>query len=162
MTIEDDIALLERVPTFALLGRDALRVLAIGAESRTLQEGEVLFHEGEPADCGYVVEEGMLTARGRGRDAKPVALSRGTLIGEFALLAHARRRATVAATAPCSVMRIPRALFLKMQQGYPEMAARLRQSIAGRSERMVAELGAVRDALVPGAAAGADALRRKP
>ena len=34
MTIEDDIAFLERIPSLRLLGRDALRILAIGAESR--------------------------------------------------------------------------------------------------------------------------------
>ena len=34
MTIEDDIAFFERVPTLSLLGRAALRILAIGAESR--------------------------------------------------------------------------------------------------------------------------------
>ena len=43
MSIEDDIAFLERVPTLALLGRDALRILAIGAESRYLHDGNVLF-----------------------------------------------------------------------------------------------------------------------
>ena len=34
MTIEDDIAFLERVPALAILGRDALRILAIGTENR--------------------------------------------------------------------------------------------------------------------------------
>jgi hypothetical protein len=34
MGIEDDIAVLERVPTFSVLGRDALRILAFGAENR--------------------------------------------------------------------------------------------------------------------------------
>ena len=55
MSIEDDIAFLERVPTLALLGRDALRILAIGAESRYLHDGNVLFSQGEAADAGYVV-----------------------------------------------------------------------------------------------------------
>ena len=50
MTIEDDIAFLERVPSLRLLGRDALRILAIGAESRTIHEGMTLFGEGEDAD----------------------------------------------------------------------------------------------------------------
>ena len=52
MTIEDDIAFLERVPSFAILGRDALRILAIGAESRYVHGGEVLFMVGDLADGG--------------------------------------------------------------------------------------------------------------
>ncbi len=58
MSIEDDIVFFERVPTLRLLGRDALRILAIGAESRYVHEGEVLFSAGDVADCGYVVQEG--------------------------------------------------------------------------------------------------------
>ena len=34
MAIDDDISFYERVPTLGLLGRQALRILAIGAESR--------------------------------------------------------------------------------------------------------------------------------
>ena len=58
MTIEDDIAFLERVPALRLLGRDALRILAIGSESRYIHEGISLFGEGEEADAAYVVQEG--------------------------------------------------------------------------------------------------------
>ena len=46
MTIEDDIAFFERVPTLNMLGRPALRILAIGAESRYVHSGEVLFNAG--------------------------------------------------------------------------------------------------------------------
>jgi CRP-like cAMP-binding protein len=146
MTIENDVALLERVPTFRMLGREALRVLAIGAESRTLNEREVLFREGEPADCGYVVEEGLLSATVRG-GGEPVLLSRGVLLGEVSLITETRRPATVAAVEPSSVMRIPRALFLRMLQGYPDIAERLREAFAERAERMARELAHVRYAL---------------
>jgi hypothetical protein len=50
--IEDDIAFIERVPTLRMLGRTALRILAIGAESRYVHKGEVLFNAGETTDCG--------------------------------------------------------------------------------------------------------------
>ena len=44
MSIEDDVALLERVPTLRLLGKDALRMLAIGSEQRNFGRGDVLFN----------------------------------------------------------------------------------------------------------------------
>lgn len=146
MSIEDDIALLEQVPTFRTLGRDALRVIAIGAESRTLHEDETLFREGEPADCGYVVEEGVLAAIASGR-GDPVPMGRGVLIGELALLTETRRPVTVRASEPSSVMRIPRALFLRMLQGYPDVAERLRQAMVERTQRLTLELFSVRHAL---------------
>ncbi len=143
MSIEDDVALLERVPTFRVFGREALRVLAIGAESRTLQGGEVLFREGDTADCGYVVEEGLLTAAMRGA-GEPALMRRGALLGEMSLLTETRRSATVTAAEPSSVMRIPRALFLRMLQGYPDDAERLRQDVIERTQQMTRELSNVR------------------
>ena len=50
MAIDDDITFLERVPTLSLLGRQALRILAIGAETRYIHSGEVLFKRGDEAD----------------------------------------------------------------------------------------------------------------
>ena len=40
MSIEDDVALLERVPTLRLLGTTALRMLAIGSEQRDVARGD--------------------------------------------------------------------------------------------------------------------------
>jgi CRP-like cAMP-binding protein len=147
MTIEDDIALLQRVPTLSVLGDEALRVLVIGAESRTLQEGEALFYAGDRADAGYVVEEGLLRAVLPNRNAPQVTMGRGTLVGEMSLITETRRPVTVFAAEPSSVMRIPRPLFLKMLQGYPEVAERLRQNLISRTEQLAGELGHVRRAL---------------
>ena len=148
MTIEDDIAFLERVPTLGLLGRDALRILAIGAESRYLHDGNVLFMQGEPADAGYVVQEGLLIldpARGR----EPITVGPGTLLGELAMLTETTRPVTATALEPSTVIRIPRTLFLKMLEGYPEAALRLRDSFVTRAEHSESEMHRVRRVLEP-------------
>ena len=58
MSIEDDVALLERVATLRLLGTTALRMLAIGSEQRDFRRGELLFTAGEEADAGFIVQRG--------------------------------------------------------------------------------------------------------
>src|SRR5262247_891262 len=114
MSIDDDIAFLERVETLALLGREALRILAIGAESRYVHDGDVLFREGEPADAGYVVQEGSFALASRNwRDIGLVTVGPGALLGELALLTETVRISTATATEPSAVVRIPRKLFLK-------------------------------------------------
>ena len=55
MSIEDDVALLERVPTLRLLGTASLRMLAIGSEQRDFSPGDYLFNSGDAADAGYIV-----------------------------------------------------------------------------------------------------------
>lgn len=134
MTIEDDIAFFEQVPTLGLLGRDALRILAIGAESRYVHSGENLFGIGDEADAGFVVQEGSFRLAS-GRSEEDLVVGRGTLIGELALLAETTRPATATALEPSTVLRVPRSLFLKMLDGFPAAARQLRDALAARSEQ---------------------------
>jgi CRP-like cAMP-binding protein len=145
MTIEEDIAFLERVPALRLLGRDALRILAIGSESRTIHEGISLFGEGEDADGAYVVQEGSFDLVSRNsRNAETRVVGPGTLIGELALLTEAKRGATATAREPSSVVRITRQLFLKMLEGYPDAAVRMRDALAVRVNETAREFSKVR------------------
>ena len=148
MSIEDDIAFIERVPTLRMLGRTALRILAIGAESRYVHPEEVLFSAGDPADAGFVVQEGTfnLTARQSER-GDAVVVGRGTLLGELALLTETIRPVTATANEPSTVLRIPRTLFLKMLEGYPEAAQKLREIIATRADQSTQEIYGVRTIL---------------
>src|SRR3954464_11780396 len=151
MSIDDDIVFLEAVPTLALLGREPLRIIAIGAESRYVNDGDVLFHEGEVADAAFVVQEGSFElASQRSRiHADPITVGSGTLIGEIALLTDTVRPATATAVEASAVMRIPRKLFLKMLEGYPDAARRLRDVVASRATQAmhdVANMRAVFDA----------------
>jgi len=95
MAIEDDINFFEKVPTLSMLGRGALRILAIGAESRYVHSGETLFAVGDDADGGYVVQEGSFRLSPRGGDnAKSIKVGVGTLLGELALFTETTRPGT--------------------------------------------------------------------
>jgi len=133
MSLEDDIAFFERVPTFAMLGKQALRILAIGAETKQLASGAVLFYAGELADGGYVVQQGsLLLEPGTFSEGKNFTAGPGTLVGELALLTEMVCPATAIAKEPTTVIRISRSLFLKMLEGYPAAAEKLREIMAAR------------------------------
>jgi CRP-like cAMP-binding protein len=150
MTIEDDIAFLERIPILRRLGAGALRILAISTESYTVEEGQVLFNAGDAADCAYVVQDGSFTlTSGRLNDAEMIA-EPGTLLGEAALLADTIRPATATAREPSLVLRISRAMFLKMLESFPDAAVRLRELIATRADQWAREMENVRSALARG------------
>jgi len=142
MSLEDDIAFFEQVPTLAALGKQALRVLAIGAEIRHLQSGAVLFYAGELADGGYIVQEGALQVEPGGGGAE-YTIGPGTLLGELSLLSDAVSPVTAIATEPTVVVRISRNLFRKMLEGYPAAAKRLRDMMAGRLDAWTQELEGV-------------------
>jgi len=150
MTIEADIAFLERIPFLRRLGAPALRILAIGAESYRVEPGQVLFAAGETADGAYIVQQGSFNLRpGAGAEADVVA-GQGTLLGEAALLAETKRVATATAREGSTVLRVPRAMFLKMLEGYPDAAQRLREVIAARADEWARDLENVRAALAAG------------
>ena len=150
MTIEDDIAFLERVPALRRLGAPALRILAIGAESHSLEAGQLLFAAGEPADCAYVIQRGSFNLKPeRPRDGEVIA-EPGTLLGESALVTETRRPATATAREDSIVLRISRAMFLKMLENYPDAAQRLRELIAARADQWADEMENVRAALARG------------
>jgi CRP-like cAMP-binding protein len=147
MTIDDDIAFLERVAILRRLGTPALRVIAIGAESYRLEPGQILFRAGESADSAYVVQDGSLDLElERGSEARLVA-GPATLLGESALLVETKRPATAIARESSTVLRISRAMFLKMLESYPDAAERLREVIAARADASARDIENVRAAL---------------
>ena len=148
MSIEDDIAFLERVPTLRLLGRTALRILAIGAETKSLQSGAVLFYAGELADGGYVVQEGSLVLEPNSPQfGKKITVGPGTLVGELALLTDTVCATTAIAKESTVVIRISRSLFRKMLEGYPAAAQKMRDMVAERVDGWTRDLGDVKVAL---------------
>lgn len=150
MGLEEDIAFFEQIPALAALGKQALRILAIGAEARHLQSGAVLFYAGELADGGYVVQEGaLLLEPGTLAEGNVVTVGPGTLIGELALLTNTVCQATAIAKGPTVVVRIPRTLFRKMLEGYPGAAEKLRDSMSERLQAWSKELAGVKRALDP-------------
>jgi CRP-like cAMP-binding protein len=151
MAIEDEIALLERVPTLRRLGGAALRNLAIAAESLSLKAGDVLFTAGDDADGAFVVQRGSLALRPQaGGDEEVSIAGPATLLGETALLAATKRPATATAREPARVLRISRAAFLKILDSYPEAAQRLRELLTSRADQWGREMENIRTALARG------------
>ena len=150
MGLEDDIAFFERVPTLAVLGKQALRVLAIGAELRHLPSGAVLFYAGELADGGYIVQEGAMVVEPEGAQGSEYTVGPGALFGELALLTDTTSPVTAIAKEPTVLIRISRGLFRKMLEGYPAAALRLRDEMAGRLGGWEQDLDSVRKKLERG------------
>jgi CRP-like cAMP-binding protein len=146
MTIEDDIGFFERVPTLSLLGRQALRILAIGAETRYIHGGEVLFNAGDEADGGFVVQEGRFSLSSS-EDGRELTVGPFTLLGEVALFTETKRPATATALEPSTVLLIPRPLFIKMLDSFPDAARKLRDILANRLDQSSREIGNVRAVL---------------
>ena len=132
MSIEDDVLLLERVPTLRLLGGEALRMLAIGSEQRHIARGDYLFNHGDDADSGFVVERGALRIEdGTGAE---------TIAGPGALVGAMKRPSSAVALEPSTVIRIARSLFRRVLESDPAAARRLRDEFASRTSQIASDI----------------------
>jgi CRP-like cAMP-binding protein len=138
MSIEDDVALLERVPTLRLLGTASLRMLAIGSEQRDVARDGVLFSAGEDADSGFIVQRG--TFRIEDGSGAEIVAGPGTLLGELALVVAMRRPSTATALEYSSVIRVARSLFQRVLESDPAAARRLRDEFAGRTSQIASDI----------------------
>jgi CRP-like cAMP-binding protein len=138
MSIEDDVALLERVPTLRLLGSAALRMLAIGSEQRDVARGDTLFKQGDDADCGFIVQRGSF--RIQDDSGAEVTAGPGVLLGELALVVAMHRPSTATALEYATVVRIARSMFQRVLESDPEAARRLRDEFALRSSQIASDI----------------------
>ena len=137
MSIEDDVALLERVPTLRVLGTTALRMLAIGSEQRRCARDSVLFRAGDEADAGFVVQRGAFRIEDAGAS---IVADSGALIGELALINAMRRPSTATALEDSSVIRLARSLFQRVLENDPAAARRLRDEFARRTSQIASDI----------------------
>ena len=137
MSIEDDVALLERVPTLRLLGTASLRMLAIGSEQRDFSPGDYLFNAGDEADAGYIVQRGSIRVEDGGAE---VVAGPGALIGELALIVAMKRPSSAVALDHSSVIRVARSLFQRVLESDPAAARRLRDELATRTSQLASDI----------------------
>ena len=137
MSIEDDVALLERVPTLRLLGTQALRMLAIGSEQRQFYSGDQLFNAGDEADAGYIVQRGAFRIEDGGAE---IIAGPGALIGELALIVAMKRPSSALAIENSTVIRVSRSLFQRVLESDPAAARALRDELANRTSQLASDI----------------------
>ncbi len=107
------IAILSRTPVFAGLPRRLLGRLATKLFEKSYAAGEVVFHEGDPGKCLFVVLDGeieILQQTNEG-ERRIVSFGPGTAFGELALIDNLPRSATARASAPSLLLMLYRTHF---------------------------------------------------
>ena len=131
MSLDDDINILSQTSFFEGINAEQLRLLAFGADAENLNAGEELFLQDAQSDCGYVVVSGLidLTINNNGVDKILGSVEPGGLVGELALITDNNRATNAVARRDTKLLRIPRVLFMRMLDKYPETAYDLHHKI---------------------------------
>ena len=144
VSLDSDIRLLSQVRLFQGFGPDHLRLLAFGAEARTLGRGTQVYLEGTRADGGIVIVRGQVTLTSGTHMPIVSTHGPGALLAEMALITPTEHAATAQAVEHTEVLKIPRPLFLRMLEEYPELAGILQRRIARQVGAFTGQLDIVR------------------
>jgi CRP-like cAMP-binding protein len=149
MSGEDNIQRLSRLRIFSKIEPGALRLLAFAAETRQMRAGDILFRQGDVSDCGYLLLSGAVTLEGAtGGEPFSKVVKEGDLLGETALVVATKRPVTAIARQHSTVLRISRALFLRVLEEYPASAERLRRDLLAQINALGDDLEAFRRSLI--------------
>lgn len=142
MALDDDIQFLSTIGLFEAFSAQHLRLLAFGAERMVLRTGRELFHEGQSADCAYIVVSGSITLFHEGKQGRVNlrSISTGAVLGEMALIAQTSRLTGAVADTETEVIRLSRSIFHRILEEYPELAASLYLHISNNLNEMVEQI----------------------
>ena len=127
----------------ASASQDLLRLLNSVAAEVTLDEGEVLFEQGDTGDALYAITSGSLEVSILSREGRKLSLDvmrPGALFGEIALFDPGTRTATVTALEPSRVRGVKNADVLRAIRETPELAIDLIQLAGERMRWMSSQL----------------------
>ncbi|HET8987081.1 MAG TPA: Crp/Fnr family transcriptional regulator [Humibacillus sp.] len=124
----------------AELDEEDQRRLVAKMRRRTFEVGEIVFHEGDPADSVHFVMEGRIMAKRSSLEGDRLAYAMtgpGEAFGELGMLAPDRRRtATVQAIAPTTTLSLSFAEFAALRSAHPSVERLLVLLLAERVQRL--------------------------
>jgi len=121
---------LRQLPLFSSLTKKEVAAVAKAADEVRFTAGHQLLTEGETGSEAFVLLEGTVTVKRKGR--KLATLGPGEIIGELALLEHSERTASVICDTDCILLVIDRRHFVALLEDAPILAIKFLQELAGR------------------------------
>jgi CRP-like cAMP-binding protein len=103
-------------------------------EYSQFKEGELIFREGDPGNCMYIIKDGAVEVTVSGE--KFIVAKAGDLLGEMALIDSNSRSATAIARTDCKLIEINEKQFAFQVQRTPIFAIHVMKVLADRLRKM--------------------------
>ena len=144
-SIQDEVDLLRRIPIFAQIDPNKIKLLALASERLTYADGQIVVQQGDAGDAAFVIIDGKAeviieTPTGPTTVAH---LQRNDIVGEIAILCDVPRTATIRAEGSLQVLKITKDRFVRMLNDFPSLGLGVMRVLADRLARTTAELSTV-------------------
>jgi CRP/FNR family transcriptional regulator, cyclic AMP receptor protein len=110
-------------------------------------DGEVIIHQGDPADCMYVILDGeveIILDDQRDDSLRLAVLSEDEVFGELALFENATRIATAKAMGDVRVLSVDKKNFLQWVGEEPTFTLKILMKMAERTRTLIEEVVSLR------------------
>jgi CRP/FNR family transcriptional regulator, cyclic AMP receptor protein len=117
------------------LSPDLTPIISARARRRVFQQGETVFHKGDPGVSMFLILDGqvkIVLPSDEGEEALVGVLDAGECFGELSMIDGAPRSATVVAAVATETLMIQREDFLQAVATHPRLALDLLRILAGR------------------------------
>jgi CRP/FNR family transcriptional regulator len=134
---------LAELPLLSQLTEEQRATVIGSGHEKTLERGEILFHEGEPTEALYAVISGQLKLvrySPKGRELLIHLVHSGQTFAEAALFAAGTYPATAEATQACRLWCLPRAALLDLLRATPELGLAMLGSISLWTRKILSKL----------------------
>jgi CRP-like cAMP-binding protein len=127
---DSKIDLISKVPLFGGCSKKQLRTIGSIADYIDFREGKDLIREGSPGREFFVLVDGTVDVRRKGR--KIDSLGGGNFFGEMALLTRAPRNATITTTSPVRALVVTEPNFRRLLRENPQISLKVLSALAER------------------------------
>ncbi len=131
------------VPFFTNLKEEEMSQLANQLVLRYFNDGQVIFHHGDPGGLLYIISKGKVKithSTPEGQEAMLAILGEGDFFGELALLDDSPRSATAEALEPTETLTLHRSDFRRFLKDNPAFAMHVLQTMARHIRRLNSQL----------------------
>ena len=142
MSLDEEVAILKRIPLFANVDTPKLKLMAFASERVVFKPGQSLCKQGDPGDAAYIIIDGEadVSVDADGGHLTVATVGCNDIIGEIAILIDIPRTATVTATSEVSTLKITKDLFFRMVTDFPQMSVEIMRVLAHRLESTTEQL----------------------
>jgi len=134
---------LTNVPLFANLPPAVTEAIAAKVRRRRYNDGEVIFHEGDPGRSLCVIESGrvkIVSVSEQGQEALLAVMGPGEFFGELALFDDMPRSADVVAMEQTQTLNLARDDFFAIIDRFPTVSRSIFAVLAGQIRRLTSEV----------------------
>lgn len=122
---------------FSSIDRSACEALLPRLERIKLSQGEILFEQGDPSDCLYILVEGQLIAvihTEEGKNKVVGTIEKGETVGELGALSNQPRSLMIRASTDCKLLKLSRKEFEAFCTEQPKFILQIIELIIIRSQ----------------------------